>query len=98
MWVVAVAVEHKYRHRNGNADVDGMDEGSEGPKIKYRNMKYNLHFTICPRSTASRLPGLVVVLPPVLCRLSFLTRSLTTSHRALLDLCCGRLFFDGRRM
>jgi hypothetical protein len=62
-----------------------------------RVQKYNreieniyLHLTIRPRSNASRLPGLVVVLPLVLCRLSFSSLSLTTSHRALLELWCGR--------
>ena len=44
-----MAVEHKYRHRNGNADVDGMDEGSEGPKIKYRkNIIYILLSVLAP--------------------------------------------------
>jgi hypothetical protein len=63
-----------------NANGNGMDEDSEGPKIKSRKIQYLLlHFmpllpptllSLCPCSHASYLPWLVAVLPLVLRRLA----------------------------
>ncbi len=60
-----------------NANGDGMDEDGEGPKIKYRKIKYSLpHFmqllpptllSLCP----CHLPWLVAMWPLVLHHLSF---------------------------
>ena len=59
-----------------NSTGDGMDEDGEGPKIKYRKIKYLLlHFmpslpltlpSLCPYSHASCLLRLAVALPLVL--------------------------------
>jgi hypothetical protein len=60
-----------------SAEGDGMDKGGEGPKIKCRNIYLHLcHHclqlaSLSPRSDASRLPRLVVVLPLILQCLSF---------------------------
>jgi hypothetical protein len=63
-----------------NTDGNGLDEDSEGQKIKYGKIKYLLlHFmpllpptlpSLHPHSHASLLPWLVVMLPLVLHRLA----------------------------
>ena len=83
-----------------NANSDGMNEGGEGLKIKYRNIKYLSTFYAvvasnsceypsslqCRSSTPAGCSAASCPAPPQL-----LSWSLTTSHCALLDLWCGRL-------